>query len=277
MLTAVDIINALQQPLLHIDGIGGIRIYPESIIAGSISVASRCRIVGIEGDFLLKCFYDASSCPRRSTSHSIASLKIYTLSGRVCDVRCLVRRWLEGRSLDQVLRCEDRDLKCLSRAFDTMALRHLQTGETHGDISPYNIICSDTEMTLIDNDTSYAANGIARYGTPPFSHPHRSLYLEPTNVDDYAIATLSTILAAVSHYAKAKQAIPQILRNEITKHTLSEAIRVATDKLREVGDMAHLEMALTIKGSTMRIERLKGLIIQALATEDCVTEVKGEI
>jgi hypothetical protein len=57
VITAIDIINALHNPQLYIEGIGRLNLFADSIITGSDSVAARCQIDGIEGDFLLKCFY----------------------------------------------------------------------------------------------------------------------------------------------------------------------------------------------------------------------------
>lgn len=93
ILAAVDIINILRKSRLHVDGIGEIDIYAKSIIAGSNSVASRCQIDGIGGDFLFKCYYVADG---KRLSQRDTLIEVYTIMGLTYRARCTIHRWMEG-------------------------------------------------------------------------------------------------------------------------------------------------------------------------------------
>ncbi|MBO5801959.1 MAG: hypothetical protein J6R16_06770 [Alistipes sp.] len=278
MITAIDIINVLHNPQLYIEGIGTLNLFADSIITGSNSVAARCQIDGIEGDFLLKCFYKEVDISKYNNNITISSIDISTISGERYMAQCIIRRWQCGSPLDIALNSGNCNYKTLSHAFDTMALERLLSGVPHGDISPDNIVLNEGVMTLVDDEIMWYNNenrGRTRnYGKQPFSHPFRAMLHPSSDVDDYSIAIISTILAAISSYAKMNEEIPLILLDDLTVENSYRALDIAKRRLLKVGDKAHYDIASHINHISYNIPNLKELIIQALATEDSVAEVK---
>lgn len=278
MITAIDIINALHNPQLYIEGIGRLNLFADSIITGSDSVAARCQIDGIEGDFLLKCFYKEVDISKYNNNITISSIDISTISGEHYMAQCVIRRWQCGAPLDIALNSGDCNYKTLSHAFDTMALERLLSGVPHGDISPDNIVLNEGVMTLVDDEIMWYNSenrGRSRnYGKQPFSHPFRAMLHPSSDVDDYSIAIISTLLAAISSYAKMNEEIPLILLDDLTVENSYRALDIAKRRLLKVGDKAHYDIASHINHISYNIPNLKELIIQALATEDSVAEVK---
>lgn len=279
MITAIDIINALHNPQLYIEGLGILNLFADSIITGSNSVAARCQIDGIEGDFLLKCFYKEVDISKDNNNITISSIDISTISGEHYRAQCIIRRWQRGIPLDIALNSGNCNYKTLSHAFDTMALERLLSGVPHGDISPDNIVLNEGVMTLVDDEIMWYNNEnrgrFRNYGKQPFSHPFRAMLHPSSNVDDYPIAIISTILAAISSYAKMNEEIPLILLDDLTVENSYRALDIAKRRLLKVGDKAHYDIASHINHISYNIPNLKELIIQALATEDSVAEVKS--
>ena len=282
ILAAVDIINILRKSRLHVDGIGEIDIYAKSIIAGSNSVASRCQIDGIGGDFLFKCYYVADG---KRLSQRDTFIEVYTIMGLTYRARCTIHRWMEGVTLDEAVINGVRDYRRLSQLFDQMALEQLQCGKPHGDISPENIILYKGGMRLIDVDSivipqlSHSDQDTGVTGNPRFI-PQRGDILHPSQEDDnYAIALLSTLLAAISHYTEqsteeisAQRMIPwQLIEGVILPN--AESLEIAKQKLREVGDMAHYNIADALSKGCID----SALIVQSLTAENRIAKVKRKV
>ena len=282
ILAAVDIINIVRKSRLHVDGIGEIDIYAKSIIAGSNSVASRCQIDGIGGDFLFKCYYVADG---KRLSQRDTFIEVYTIMGLTYRARCTIHRWMEGVTLDEAVINGVRDYRRLSQLFDRMALEQLRCGKPHGDISPENIILYKGGMRLIDVDDivipqlSHSDQDTGVTGNPRFI-PQRGDILHPSQEDDnYAIALLSTLLAAISHYTEqsteeisAQRMIPwQLIEGVILPN--AESLEIAKQKLREVGDMAHYNIADALSKGCID----STLIVQSLTAENRIAKVKREI
>lgn len=282
ILAAVDIINILRKSRLHVDGIGEIDIYAKSIIAGSNSVASRCQIDGIGGDFLFKCYYVADG---KRLSQRDTFIEVYTIMGLTYRARCTIHRWMEGVTLDEAVINGVRDYRRLSQLFDQMALEQLQCGKPHGDISPENIILYKGGMQLIDVDDiiipqlSHSDQDTGVTGNPRFI-PQRGDILHPSQEDDnYAIALLSTLLAAISHYTEqsteeisAQRMIPwQLIEGIILPN--AESLEIAKQKLIEGGDMAHYNIADALSKGCID----STLIVQSLTAENRIAEVKRKV
>lgn len=282
ILAAVDIINILRKSRLHVDGIGEIDIYAKSIIAGSNSVASRCQIDGIGGDFLFKCYYVADG---KRLSQRDTFIEVYTIMGLTYRARCTIHRWMEGVTLDEAVINGVRDYRRLSQLFDRMALEQLRCGKPHGDISPENIILYKGGMRLIDVDDivipqlSHSDQVTGVTGNPRFI-PQRGDIPHPSQEDDnYAIALLSTLLAAISHYTEqsteeisAQRMIPwQLIEGVIMPNT--ESLEIAKQKLLEVGDMAHYNIADALSKGCIEGE----LIVQSLTAKNRIAKVKRKV
>lgn len=272
MLSAIDIIHTLHKERLRIDSIGAVDICRSSIIAGGNSVVARCRIRGTDGDFLLKCLYTPYATTMQCRhALCVTYLSIHSsLTGEYQKSCCILRKWDDGIPLDIALLSGMYDYKRLSRLFDRMAYEWLQRDEAHGDISPDNIVVCDDRMRLIDSDGEwipYEERGSAyEYGTPGFAHTHRTMSPPSKVVDDYPIALLSTLIAAVGHYAAEAQEgeepltkIPAQLLNGIVAPT-QESIAIAKQKLLDKGDMPHYSIACAIGGVLQHIPELKEIL-----------------
>lgn len=272
MLSAIDIIHTLNKENLSIDSIGAIDICTSSIIAGGNSVVARCRIRGTDGDFLLKCLYTPYATTMQCRhALCVTYLSIHSsLTGEYQKSCCILRKWDDGIPLDIALLSGMYDYKRLSRLFDRMAYEWLQRDEAHGDISPDNIVVCDDRMRLIDSDGEwipYEERGSAyEYGTPGFAHTHRTMSPPSKVVDDYPIALLSTLIAAMGHYAAEAQEgeepltkIPAQLLNGIVAPT-QESIAIAKQKLLDKGDMPHYSIACAIGGVLQHIPELKEIL-----------------
>lgn len=272
MLSAVDIIHTLHKENLSIDSIGAVDICTSSIIAGGNSVVARCRIRGTDGDFLLKCLYTPYATTiqcRRALCVTYLSIHS-SLTGEYQKSCCILRKWDDGIPLDVALFYGSYDYRDLSRLFDRMAYECLQRDEAHGDISPDNIVVCDDRMRLIDSDGEWIPyeerNSAYEYGTPGFAHTHRTMSPPSKVVDDYPIALLSTLIAAMGHYAAEAQEneepltkIPTQLLNGIVAPT-QESIAIAKQKLLDVGDMPHYSIACAIGGVLQHIPELKEIL-----------------
>lgn len=271
MLTTVDIINTLQRPNLNIDAIGEVYIYHDSIIVGNNSVVSRCRIRGIESDFLLKILFSPDVTPNQCR-HTICVtyINVFTLSGHIYRTCCILREWIDGITLDDAIYNGKCDYKSLSILFDRLAYEILTSEDAHGDIAPDNILICNNKMELIDNDAKWRPDddkhNSNEYGSPGFAHPHRKIKQPAKDMDDYPIAVMSTMLAAISHYASEspegvdpRRVIPQMLLDDIVA-PMQRSIELAKQKLLDVGDMAHYNIACTIGGVLSHIPELQILI-----------------
>lgn len=272
MLSAIDIIHTLHKENLSIDSIGAVDICTSSIIAGGNSVVARCRIRGTDGDFLLKCLYTPYATTMQCRhALCVTYLSIHSsLTGEYQKSCCILRKWDNGIPLDIALLSGMYDYKRLSRFFDRMAYEWLQRDEAHGDISPDNIVVCDDRMRLIDSDGEwipYEERGSAyEYGTPGFAHTHRTMSPPSKVVDDYPITLLSTLIAAMGHYAAEAQEgeepltkIPAQLLNGIVAPT-QESIAIAKQKLLDKGDMPHYSIACAIGGVLQHIPELKDIL-----------------
>ena len=279
MVSVVDIVNALRADVVHIASAIQVVVRSETISVGNNSVAARCSIRGIDGDFLLKCYYRHD--PRLEFIYGGAyrseSLRVPTLAGIEEGIDTLIVGWIEGITLsDYLADCaggggSGGSGKCgyasISRAFDELALEVLSAEYAHGDISPDNIVIVGDAMRLIDLDTRWEeamSHAYSTIGTPRFTHRHKA-FLRNKHIDDFAIATLSTLLAALATYDTATDAVTP--PNELLTlggSNLDRALDIARRRLRRVDDTAHYEMATKIEDVCGHIDNLGDMLTRAL-------------
>ncbi|MBR5197089.1 MAG: hypothetical protein IKW42_02595, partial [Alistipes sp.] len=105
MVSVVDIVNALRADVVHIASAIQVVVRSETISVGNNSVAARCSIRGIDGDFLLKCYYRHD--PRLEFIYGGAyrseSLRVPTLAGIEEGIDTLIVGWIEGITLSDYL------------------------------------------------------------------------------------------------------------------------------------------------------------------------------
>ena len=201
----ISIINTLRSDTLHLRTLGQIWVERDTISWGSNSVTARCRVSGKEGSKLIKCYirHHSNAQTIYGDSYYPAELGILTLCEPIVYADIAILPWVEGTPLESILWSEDADYKALSKAFDRLALKTLESEYAHGDIKPENIIVKpDGEMELIDFDacwhpnmTGYDADEI---GTYAYRHPYRDNTNFGKHIDDYPIALISTMLASLA-------------------------------------------------------------------------------
>ena len=172
------------------------------IHVGNNAVVCRCRVAGTE--CALKCY----AVPRRNAraiygeAYHEAELAVYSLSGDMEYVDVVATPWIEGVSLDRLMGRAKTDYRMLSERFDAFALDILRGESAHGDIKPENIILTlDGSFRLIDYDSAwlpgFTDKDLEETGTPSFSHPMRDNRPFDKHIDDFSIALMSTMLAAL--------------------------------------------------------------------------------
>ena len=105
-----------------------ILIERDTISWGSNSATARCRVMGMEGTFLLKCYFR-----HRRNAQAIYGDRFYPqefgvagFRGRMEYADIALLDWIEGTPLETLLWREDADYKAFSEAFDRLALRTLK-------------------------------------------------------------------------------------------------------------------------------------------------------
>lgn len=202
MITLVDVLNRLRAGDVTLRTLTPQLINPDALFVGNNAVVCRCRVAGTE--CALKCY----AVPRRNAraiygeAYHEAELAVYSLSGDMEYVDVVATPWIEGVSLDRLMGRVKTDYRMLSERFDAFALDILRGESAHGDIKPENIILTlDGSLRLIDYDSAwlpgFTDKDLEETGTPSFSHPMRDNRPFDKHIDDFSIALMSTMLAAL--------------------------------------------------------------------------------
>lgn len=276
MASLVEIYNALRYSRATFRTLRPQPTIRDDIYVGSNAVVVLCRLAEGDRDVALKCYAN-----RRRNSRAIygdAYLKeeliIHTLTHtEYIDVTVL--DWVEGHSLDSLLRQPTTEYRALSQSFDRMALDTLQRSHAHGDIKPDNVIVTPTgEMQLIDHDATwlpgFSDHDAEEIGTPTYSHPQRDGRHFDKHIDDFSLALLSSMLAALA--IKRDYFEPYImpdgsLFNPRSVVDGSDELFNKALSLFERRDPAHYAIARTLYGTTGIIDGLEGMFEQSLAQQ----------
>ena len=257
-LDIVRVLGALRSDVQFLRTLEHILIERDTISWGSNSATARCRVMGMEGTFLLKCYFR-----RRRKARAIYGDRFYPqefgvagFHGRMEYADIALLDWVEGTPLESLLWRKDADYKAFSEAFDRLALRTLKSDGAHGDIKPENIIVKpDGEMTLIDWDAAWRP-GMSSYdaeeiGTFSYRHPMRDDTNFNKHIDDYPIALISTTLAALAidseTMLKYRTAENYLINPEDAIYGKDPAVRKAIELFEESGDAAHYRIAKVLE------------------------------
>ncbi|MFN3076294.1 MAG: protein kinase domain-containing protein [Alphaproteobacteria bacterium] len=120
----------------------------------------------------------------------------------------LVMPWIEGRTLDKVIRDlstqkKQNGLASLTRAWARLCLGVLSMGVAHGDLKPDNIMAApDAVLKLIDYESFYvpALKGLPSLvlGGPHFQHPLRETKHFDTTIDHFSMLVITLSLRALA-------------------------------------------------------------------------------
>jgi serine/threonine protein kinase len=171
---------------------------------GNNAVVCRCEVAGRE--YALKCYprHRRNARAIYGDAYHEAELAVYTILGAVEYADVVAMPWVEGRTLDTLLGEPKMDYRSLSERFEAFALEILRGEGAHGDIKPENIVVTpDGDFRLIDFDSAwlpgFVQSDMEEAGTPTFSHPMREERRFDKSIDDFAIALIVTMLAALAY------------------------------------------------------------------------------
>ena len=226
MASILNIINTLRNKIIYLRTIDHIWIDADTIKAGNNAVTARCRIMGREGDWLIKCYYRPKQNLKSLYGDNIyeKELGVYSIDGKMEYIDILLMPWVDGEPLESLIRNEKSNYQELSKAFDRFALELLEAEYAHGDIKPDNIIVSsDLQMRAIDLDAMWRPdinNYPLEIGTQAYRHPRRTHNYFKKAIDDYPLALISTTLAALA----LDRDIEKMLNGDKTLFTPEECV-----------------------------------------------------
>lgn len=205
MANIINIINTILANVKYFRTIEQIWVDKETICAGNNAVTARCRVMGREGKWLIKCYYRHKPNLKEIYGDALYEneLGLYSIDGHMEYIDILLMPWVEGRPLDELIGNQNSDYAKLSKSFDKLALDMLGSEYAHGDIKPDNIIVDDElNMRFIDLDAMWRPD-LKDYisteiGTFAFRHPRRNHNYYKKAIDDYPLALISTTLAALA-------------------------------------------------------------------------------
>ena len=275
MAALLDVLNAFSTSVVTFNTLKPQHITCDNIYAGNNVVVCRCMEQTHGMEMALRCYprrrrnvaaiYGRRYLPDELTIRAINNVR------EVLDV--VAMPWVDGVSLDKLLGKPRADYCKLSHAFDRVALGLLSAPRAHGDVEPANIIvtpCDD--MHLIDYDAAWLPGftlaDVEEVGTPAFSHPHCGVGFFDKRVDDYAIALVSVMLAALAY---KRDRFEPYIKNDgslfVPKDVLDgsdELMNAALSLFERRGDMAHHHIARMLYQSDGCIDGLDDALSEAL-------------
>lgn len=114
--------------------------------------------------------------------------------------------WVEGETMESYIATHFRDTAAIKRLYEKfcdLALWLRTQSFAHGDIKPDNImIKTDGSLIMVDYDGMFVPSLVGKpsptIGTKGFSHPFRTDKDFDENIDDFALASMSISLLAMS-------------------------------------------------------------------------------
>ena len=264
MANYLSIVKTLESTNISVRGLGQVVVDPATIEVGNRSVVARCRVTGMRGYKMIKCYLALQHrCADNQTFYP-RSLRVYGISGRVEYVDVAIGRWIAGDALDVVVYRGGCDFRVLSRAFDIFAHKHLKRGVIHGDIKPENIfVLPSGEMTLVDNDqlpASRSGNLQAKdYGTQYYTHRHRPMRRTDEYTDHYPLALQSAFLAALVYDSNF------LYEQDTMEGYIAKVISI----LSEHNDTAHYKLIVASQRSIMgKVEGIEELFESIVVADE---------
>ncbi len=180
-------------------------------------------------------------------------------------------RWYEGETLQCKIEQWSEDptkMAALSSTFETLAISLLREPWAHGDIKPENIIVDKRDMHLIDYDAmfcpGFTADDCIDIGTSQFQHPLRNEKLFDRSIDDYPIALIATVLAAMSLDSRLGRKLQTIDYMLISPSRAvagrDEMLEYVENLFAEAGDARHYRIARLLRSPRPSLPQLKSLL-----------------
>ena len=179
--------------------------------------------------------------------------------------------WYEGESLQRKIEQwynKPAKMQALSQMFEEFALSLLGETWAHGDVKPENIIFSNDNLHLIDFDAMYregfSAEDCVEIGTRQFQHPQRNKSNFGCDIDDYPIALIATVLAAMALDASIGRGVPDSDNLLISPHLAVKGEDKMLERIEalfaERGDVRHYRIAKLLHSSMPSLPQLKNLL-----------------
>ena len=187
--------------------------------------------------------------------------------------------WYEGVSLQckiEKVCTKPSKMQALSQMFEEFALSLLNERWAHGDLKPENIILSPDGLHLIDFDAMYCEgftpDDCVEIGTQQFQHPLRNRHNFGRDIDDYPIALITTVLAALSLDGTLGKELPFNDYLLINPHLAIEGRDSMLERIErlfaEHGDIRHYRIARLLRSPNIALPQLKSLLESAPQATD---------
>lgn len=267
--------RTLPEPRLCLSADGGAALH-----AGNSAVVAKVTLGDDPRPWALKCY----TRPKERLAQIYAGdfyaaeIYVYDISGRGEWADVVVREWIEGVTLDSAMReavdmADTARLTELSRRFDRMAADLLGSERAHGDLKPENILLSGECMHLVDWDAAWlpALEGYmaVETGTPDWQHPLRTAALYDKSIDDYSVALVSTMAAALAADCRALaprlDAGGRLFSPTAAVGGTDKTLDRAEDILACRGDAVHYRIARLLHSPTPRLPLLPELLSYAVS------------
>lgn len=278
MASIINIINTLRNSHFHLRTLDHMWVDHDTICSGNNAVTARCSVIGRQGYWLIKCYFRKKNNLKAiyGDNYYCNELGIYSPTGCIEYIDIVLLPWVEGVPLNRFIGNPTTDYRALSRAFDKLALQLLESEYAHGDIKPDNIIVGhNLEMSLIDLDAMWRpefGNSLpTECGTAAYQHPKRKLNYYNKFIDDYPLAIISSMLAAL--------ALDRELEHKLDKDKIlfdsdeciygdSRILSRVIDLFDKHNDMAHKQIAIGLRSSSLMIYGLHKMFYTALNGND---------
>lgn len=198
-------------------------------------------------------------------------LFVDTKSSDETEYPVLQMDWVEGETMESYIGTHYRDtlaIKKLYERFCDLALWLRTKPFAHGDIKPDNImIKNDGSLVLIDYDgmfvPDFAGKKSPTTGTRAFSHPLRTADDFNRDIDDFALASMSISLLAMSEDA-----------NLFQSYGAPDRLLFSSD---DYNDFQNSEIFKELSGLGGLFPKLLDIFDDCLKRDDNITELYDEI
>lgn len=179
--------------------------------------------------------------------------------------------WYEGVSLqtkiEQLYKNQQKSI-LLSQMFEEFALTLLNERWAHGDLKPENIIFSTDGLHLIDFDAVYRegfmADDCVEIGTRQYQHPLRDKINFDKSIDDYPIALITTVLAAIAIDGSLGREVAEsdylLVQPHLAVAGEDKMLERIENLFAERGDIRHYRIARLLRSQHYALPHLKMLL-----------------
>ena len=192
--------------------------------------------------------------------------------------------WYEGVSLqtkiEQLYKNQQKSI-LLSQMFEEFALTLLNERWAHGDLKPENIIFSTDGLHLIDFDAVYRegfmADDCVEIGTRQYQHPLRDKTNFDKSIDDYPIALITTVLAAIAIDGSLGREVAEsdylLVQPHLAVAGEDKMLERIENLFAERGDIRHYRIARLLRSQHYALPHLKIL----LEAKPCIVADDAEL